>query len=116
MFRFENLEIWRLAIEYANKIYDFTNTLPNEELFGLSSQLKRSAVSVSNNIAEGSGAGTKRDFRNFLDISVKSTLETISMLFFCKKRNFITEQLFAELYEESDKIVRKINAFKKSLC
>lgn len=88
MFRFENLEIWRLAIEYANKIYDFTNTLPNEELFGLSSQLKRSAVSVSNNIAEGSGAGTKRDFRNFLDISVKSTLETISMLFFCKKAKF----------------------------
>lgn len=116
MFRFEGLEIWQLAIEYGSKIYDFANTLPKEELFGLSFQLKRASVSISNNIAEGSGAGTKKDFRNFLDISVKSALETVSMLFFCKKRNFITEHLFAKLYEESDKIVRKINAFKRSLC
>lgn len=115
MFRFEKLEIWQLAISYGSKIYDFANTLPKEELFGLSSQLKRAAVSISNNIAEGSGGTTNRDFRNFLDISVKSALEVISMLSFCKKRNFINVQLLAELYEESEKLIRKINAFKKSL-
>ena len=115
MFRFESLEIWQLAIDYGNKIYDFANTLPKEELFGLASQLKRSAVSISNNIAEGSGGTTRRDFRNFLDISIKSTLEIISMLFLCRKRNFIDEESRIILYNEGEKLIRKINAFKKTL-
>jgi four helix bundle protein len=115
MFRFEQLEIWQLAITYGSKIYDFANTLPKEELFGLSSQLKRAGVSVSNNIAEGSGGTTNRDFRNFLDISIKSALETVSLLQFCKGRDFISDELLVELYKEAEKLIRKINAFKKTL-
>jgi len=115
MFRFEQLEIWQLAIAYGNGIYDFANSLPKEELFGLSSQLKRAAVSISNNIAEGSGGTTNRDFRYFLDIAIKSALETVSLLQFCKGRNFISDKLLIELYKEAEKIIRKINAFKKTL-
>ena len=115
MFRFEQLEIWQLAIAYANKLYDFSNTLPKEELFGLSSQIKRAAVSISTNIAEGSGGTTNRDFRNFLDIAIKSAVETVSLLQFCKQRNFISESLLKCLYNESELLIKKIYAFKKTI-
>lgn len=114
-FRFENLEIWKLAIEYGNKIYDLADSLPQKELFGLGSQFRRSAVSQSNNIAEGSGSNSIKDFKNYLDIAIKSTLEIVSMLFFAERRNYITESQRLELYEEAEKLVRKIRAFKKSL-
>lgn len=65
MFRFESLEIWKLAIEYGEKLYNIADSLPQEETYGLSSQLRRAAVSISNNIAEGSGANTKKIFLVF---------------------------------------------------
>lgn len=114
-FRFENLEIWKLSIDYGNKIYDIADCLPQKELFGLGSQLRRSAVSISNNIAEGSGSSTIKDLKNYLDISIKSTLEVVSMLFFAEKRNYIIESRKLELYEEAEKLIRKTRAFKKSL-
>lgn len=114
-FRFESLEIWELAIEYGNKIYDIADTLPQKELFGLGSQLRRSAVSISNNIAEGSGGASIKDFRNYLDISIKSTLEIASMLFFAETREYIDRPQRVELYQEAEKLIRKIRAFKNSL-
>jgi four helix bundle protein len=115
MFRFENLEIWKLAIEYANKLYDIADTLPQEEMYGLSSQLRRAAVSISNNIAEGSGANTNKDFSCFLDISIKSALETVNILYFAFLRKYINETKQKELYEEAEKLIRKIRSFKKTL-
>lgn len=113
-FRFESLEIWQLSIELGNKIYNIADCLPQKELFGLGSQFRRSAVSISNNIAEGSG-GTVKDFKNYLDISIKSILEIVSMLIFAQKRKYINQQTKESLYEESEKLIRKIRAFKKSL-
>jgi four helix bundle protein len=115
MFRFEQLDIWRLAVAYGSRLYDFANTLPKEELFGLSSQLKRAAVSISNNIAEGSGGTTNRDFRYFMDIAIKSALETVSLLQFCKERKFITDELLVSMYKNAETLIRKMNAFKKTL-
>ena len=114
-FRFESLEIWQLAIEYGNKIYDLADNLPRKEIFSLSSQFKRAAVSISNNIAEGSGSNSLREFRNYLDISIKSTLEVISMLFFTERRKYISLSKREELYEDGEKIIRKIRAFKNTL-
>lgn len=115
MFRFESLDIWRLAIEYGNQLYDVADCFPYKEMYGLSSQLKRAAVSISNNIAEGSGANTNKDFSNFLDISIKSALETVNILFFAKLRKYIDEVNQKDLYEEAEKLIRKIRAFKKRL-
>lgn len=84
-------------------------------MYGLSPQLKRAAVSISSNIAEGSGANTNKDFSNFLDISIKSTLETVNILFFAKLRKYIDEVNQKDLYEEAEKLIRKIRAFKKRL-
>lgn len=115
MFRFEGLEIWKLAIEYGNKCYDIAETFPRKEMFALADQLRRAAVSISNNIAEGSGASTAKDFRSFLDVSIKSTLETVNILYFAKIRKYITEEKRLTLYEEAEKVIRKIRAFKKTL-
>ena len=115
MFRFEKLEIWKLAIEYGNKLYDIADSFPQKELYGLGSQLRRAAVSISNNIAEGSGASTNKDFRSFLDISIKSTLETVNILYFAQLRKYVAKQRRVELYENAEKLIRKIRAFKKTL-
>ena len=115
MFRFEELEIWRLAIDYGNKLYDIADGLPGKELYGLGSQLRKAAVSISNNIAEGSGASTSKDFRSFLDISIKSTLETVNILYFALLRRYISKKQRVTLYEEAEKLIRKTRAFKKTL-
>ena len=115
VFRFEQLEIWKLAIAYANKIYDISDNLPKIETFGLNSQLKRSALSISNNIAEGSGAITIKEFCNFLNIAIKSTLETVSALYFAENRKYIESEVRIDLYKEAEIIIKKIRAFKNSL-
>lgn len=114
-FRFESLEIWHLAIAYAEEIYLLTDKFPKHEMFGLISQLRRAAVSVSSNIAEGSGSSTIRDYQNYLDIAVKSTLETVSEFVIAKKRDYIDEKTKKELYDKAEILIRKIRAFKLSL-
>ena len=115
MFRFENLEIWKLAVEYASEIYKLTITFPREETFGLVSQLRRASVSVSSNIAEGSGASTIKDYKNYLDIAIKSTLETSSLLYIATTQNYLDEKTRLKFYEDAEKQIRKIRAFKKKL-
>jgi len=114
MFRFEGLEIWRLSIVYGKKLYKLSFKFPYDERFALSDQLRRASVSISNNIAEGSG-GTNKDFANFLNMAIKSTLETANILHFAKEQNYISEQVRLVLYEEAEKLIRKIRAFKKTL-
>lgn len=115
MFRFESLDIWKLSVDYGVKLYDIADSFPKEEIFGLGSQLRRAAVSISNNIAEGSGASTNKDFSCFLDISIKSALETVNILHFALLRKYTNEAQQKELYKESETLIRKIRAFKKIL-
>lgn len=115
MYRFEKLEIWLLAIAYAKDIYKYVKSFPKEELFGLVSQLKRASISISSNIAEGSGSDTIKDFCHFLDIAIKSTLETISQLILAKELGYIEEKDFIRLYQDSELLIKKIRAFKAYL-
>lgn len=112
MFRFEKLEIWKMAIDYANKVYDVSEALPKNELFGLTSQLKRAALSISSNIAEGSGSSSTKDFSHYLDISIKSTIETVSQLHFAQRRKYIKSAIVAELYDEAEILVKRIQGLK----
>jgi len=114
MFRFEGLEIWRLSIQYGKKLYGLSFTFPDEEKYALADQLRRSALSISNNIAEGSG-GTDKEFANFLNVSVRSTLETVNIINFAKEQNYLNEKIRVELYNEAEILIKKIRAFKNSL-
>ncbi len=115
MFRFEKLEVWKVSILYSKKIYILTEKFPDSERFGLSSQIKRAALSISSNIAEGSGSATTKDFCNFLDIAIKSTIETASQLLFAKEMNYINDENVKQLYEESEVLVKRIQSLKQYL-
>jgi four helix bundle protein len=69
MFGFERLEVWHKAVEYAGAIYDVPRSFPEEKRFGLTNQLRRSSVSISSNIAEGSSRSSRIDFNRFIEIA-----------------------------------------------
>jgi four helix bundle protein len=78
MFNFEKLEVWQKAIDFADLIYANTRGFPAEERFGLTNQMRRAAVSISSNIAEGCSRGSKTDFARFVEIATGSLFEVVS--------------------------------------
>lgn len=115
MFRFEKLEVWKESLIYAKHVYKICGEFPKEEMFGLTSQIKRAVLSISSNIAEESGSSSKKDFAHFLDIAVKSVFETVSQLFFAKELHFINKESFDSLYNEAEILVKKIQSLRLSL-
>jgi four helix bundle protein len=114
-FRFEELEIFHLALEFATKAYATTKKFPAGERFDLTSQARRAANSIALNIAEGSGRGTKRDFSHFLDIAVGSTFEVVTCFFLTKKHGYISEQDLQDIKKEGEMLSKKIYSFKNTL-
>jgi four helix bundle protein len=114
-FRFENLEIWKMAIEYGEKIHKISRKFPRSEQFVLTTDLNRAAVSVSSNIAEGSGSESNSEFIRYLRISLKSTFETVSQLYIAQLRKYITKQEYKILYTDADLLVKKIKTLVKKL-
>lgn len=114
-FRFESLDIWKSAGGYGSTLYDVAETFPKNEMFAMGDQLRRAALSISNNIAEGSGSASNKDFINFLNIAIKSAFETVSILYMAKKRGYITLAQRQKLYAQAEILVKKIQAFKKTL-
>lgn len=115
MFRFENLEIWKEALIFCNHVYDLTERFPRDERFGLVDQLHRSSVSISANIAEGSASESTKEFKMFLNYSIRSTAEVVSEMFIAKDRKFIPVEPFNKIYSEADLLIRRISSFRKSL-
>lgn len=114
-FRFEKLEIWQLAVQFAEAVYEVTGQFPKDEIYGLSSQLKRAATSISLNIAEGTGRSSRKDFAHFLDITTGSVFEVITALRIAKNRGFIAEHHYTAIYSDAEMLARKIASFKKSV-
>jgi four helix bundle protein len=114
-FKFENLEIWKLACEYADEIHKLTKKFPSHEKFALVDQLNRSSSSIADNIAEGSGSTSVRDFSNYLQTSIKSTYESVSQLYRASRRRYITERERSYFYEKARLLVRKILVFRKTI-
>lgn len=114
MFKFEELRVYQEALRFIDHIYVITNVWPKDEIFGLTNQFRRAAVSVALNIAEGSGR-TKKDFRHFLDLARSSCYECVAILYIAKNRKYITNGEFEKVYEWCDKLSRTISALKRSL-
>lgn len=87
MNNFRNLEVWNKVVELATYVYQITESFPKAEKYGLTSQMRRSAVSISSNIAEGAGRGSEKEFNHFLNISTGSCYELETQLLF--HRNYI---------------------------
>ena len=114
-YNFEKLEIWKLAIQLAISVYKTTKKFPEAEKFGLVSQLRRSASSISANIAEGVTRFSRKDRARFIEISYGSTIEVLNHLILSKELGFINESELESYRDTINELSNKINAFYKNL-
>ena len=115
MFNFERLEVWQKAIEYADLVYNVTRDFPSDERFGLTSQLRRSAVSVAANIAEGSSRSSKADMARFIEIAYGSLLESVTHLEIAKRQQFIGAANYAEAYGRAETLARMLSGLRRTI-
>jgi len=114
-FKFEKLDIWKLALDISDEIDKLTKTFPRDEIFVLTSQMKRAADSISLNIAEGSTGQTNAEQCRFLGYAQRSALEVVNGLYLAKRRGYLKEEGFSFLYKSLETEVTKIQAFKNSI-
>ena len=112
-FKFEDLEVWRLSLELINEVYDLLNKYPDDEKFDLVRQGRKSVTSVSLNIPEGSIRG-KKEFKQFLRISLGSLMETVGNLKIGVHRNYITQEDL-ESVKSIEPLYFKLISLRKSL-
>jgi four helix bundle protein len=112
---FEKLDAWQLAIGYAGQIYRITKNFPADERFELTSQLRRAAVSVSANLAEGSSRSSHKDFSRYIEISFGSLMETVSHLAIAQQQDFLDEAQHNELYAEAERLGKVLSGLRRSL-
>ena len=114
MFRFEELQIWRLAVDYGKDCYRLSATFPKHEIYSLCDQLRRAGLSVSNNIAEGS-VGSSANFKKYLSIAIGSVLETVNLVNFAMEIDYATRKDCDLMYTKAEILIKKIRAFSNSL-
>lgn len=114
-FKFEQLLVWQKAIDLTGIVHELTLKFPKEELFILTSQIKRATDSISLNIAEGSTGQTNPEFKKFLSYSIRSAIEVVSCLYIAKRRKLIDEEMFKQIYDKVEEIVKMLQALKKNL-
>jgi four helix bundle protein len=114
-YSFEKLIVWQEARVLVKSIYAITRTFPKEEIFGITSQMRRAAISICSNIAEGSGRTTKPDQAKFYKIAYSSLLELLNQLIISSDLTFITDSELTELREKIDSIAYKITSLRNSL-
>ena len=112
---FRELIVWQRAIEMTVEIYKATSTFPREEIYGLTSQLRRAAVSVASNIAEGQGRSSAGEFRQFLGVARGSNLEVQTQLVIASKLGYSSPSAIVVCENLSIEVNRMLNGLMKSL-
>ena len=114
-FNFEKLDVWQRAVELAAFVYDLTKGFPADEKFGITSQLRRAAVSVSSNIAEGSSRSSRQDFSRFVELAVGSLYEIVSQSFIARQQGFMDDGSFQNLHAKCDELIRMLSGLRNHL-
>jgi four helix bundle protein len=114
-FKFEQLVVWQLSVDLSERVNEVCKTFPKAELYVLTSQMKRAADSVSLNVAEGSTGQSNDEFKRFLGYSIRSATEVVGCLYLAKRRGYITEESFKQLYDFLDSLAKKNQALRNSL-
>lgn len=112
---FKDLVVWQEAKAFALEIYDISDLFPKQEVYGMSSQIRRAAVSVASNIAEGQGRLTKGEFIQFLGHARGSLLETVTQLEIAAGRKYLTEERLSDIEQKAFQLLRLLNALIDSL-
>lgn len=114
-FRFETLDIWHLAINIANELFLIADQLEGRKLFRFAEQLRGAGMSISNNIAEGSGSDLDGEFKQFLRYARRSCFECANILIILEKQNLLSSEVRMKLYNLLDEESRKITTFMRRL-
>lgn len=115
MFPFEKLETWQKAIGFADLVYALTRNFPAEERFGLTNQMRRAAVSISSNIAEGSSRFSRDDNARFVEIATGSLFEVVSQATIGFRQGFLAEPDYKKLYSAAEEQGRLLSGLRRSL-
>lgn len=115
MNNYKELKIWQKSVDLAVKVYQLTSHFPKEESYGITSQIRRSAVSIASNIAEGAGRNSNKDFNNFLGVSHGSTCELETQLIIAQRVNFLDHGSFESMQQDLVEIQKMNWSLKKSL-
>ena len=114
-FRFQNLDIWKKAVEIGMELFDIADELDKRHLYRFAEQLRAAGLSMSNNIAEGSGSISKKEFSQFLNVARRSTFENANMIILYHMRELISGEQKEHLLQELDELCRMISGFVRSL-
>jgi four helix bundle protein len=112
---FKNIKVWQKSVDLAVKVYQMTTTFPSEEKFGMTSQIRRSSVSIPSNIAEGSARNTSRAFTNCLDISLGESFELETQAIIAHRVGLLEQELFDSMNQDIDEIQKMIIGFKSTI-
>lgn len=112
---FKKYDIWQLSHELTLEIYRITNLFPKEEMYGITSQIRRASSSISTNISEGCGRNSDAEFNQFLNIALGSALETEYLLILSKDLTYIDESVFVNLEKKVNIIKSKIYNLKSKI-
>ena len=113
--RYENLEVWKLADELAFEVYRLTKKFPKEEIFGLTSQVRRSALSIPTNIVEGYSRSGDKELSRFIGIALGSLGECRYLLDFSRRLEYLDSQNYEKLVDILDKLGGKLWRFSRTL-
>ena len=114
-FRFEKLEVWQEARKINQVIYRLIRKFPRQELFAMTSQIRRASISVSSNIAEGSGRNSDKDFAHFLEQSYGSLMEVASVFYLALDEGYVTENDLDPIFDEIEKLAKRTASLNRSL-
>ena len=115
MHNFKELKVWQDSRKFCKSIYEMTKQFPDTEKFGLTNQIRRAAVSIPSNIAEGSGRSSDKEFSKFISYSIGSSFELETQLLIAFDLEFITESNLNLLLEELIKLQKMLNKFNNYL-
>ena len=111
----KDLDVWKDGISFVTKVYKMTSSFPKEELYGITSQIRRAAISIPSNIAEGAARKTANEFRQFLHIALSSAAELNTQLIISNNLGFLNKDQMDTLNSELDSLSRRIQGLIKSL-
>ena len=115
MANFKELLVWQKSINFVTEVYELTNLFPKDEMYGLTSQIRRASISIPSNIAEGNSRRSLADYLQFLKIARGSCAEVETQLIIAKNLHFLNEEKYSELNENIIEISKMLNALINSL-
>lgn len=114
-FKFETLRIWQMSMDFAEEIYNLSKGFPKDEVYNLTSQIRRAVDSIALNISEGAILQSNPEFKKFMGYAIRSLAEVVTCLHKAKRRKYISEEIFEKHYKDAYLLMNMMIAFRNTL-